>query len=567
MVAVVVVVGGIMLASSASISEHVDKALSTRKALSVQLGRLRQPLVNVAIVEAERQRVEDVLAAQQAVVNASIAWNRRNYQPLVLKFKAEDGDRQVPAFPVDQQLYGRYDLTRNAAESYHVELDKLLSTLEPVVAATQKQLEEEKSLWEKKLQDEWRERAPAKTETPEAPRDAFAIDELAPVEGAARRVAPTEAQALTMAKKALLVKQAQKGMIYASKEVLDIVVPRRVLKAPPIKEIWQAQLNYWVTKDIIAAIRATNEQSARMAEARKEKPSVLNSAVKELLKIDVNEKYVAGARARGPKGGAKPKAKPKPKKKVRAGKTAGTANTLTQRASCEQYGVLHYTFRVNMPLRFLNALEKNLMSRNYHTIMGVQITQLPETPSERYYGTDPAMTVTIQGELLLLTAWERGTEHDCKISDRDLVVNGKDRWWLFAAKLSRQAGQNKPSPGKHIWSLLNTGLKQGITRKRVTSDTKQKLIREINKLLASKELYDKASWKDVKLSLWEQAMLVRLNKGMLQSADIPRLNRALLRAAFPKEIAPSPYLPALIPAELRPTKSVKLVKPINRGGR
>ncbi|MBL7133717.1 MAG: hypothetical protein ISS78_06435 [Phycisphaerae bacterium] len=547
-VGVVVLIGGIMLACGTNIGADVDRALSTRQKLSNQLARLRQPPVNTDIVEAERERVEEVLATQQAVVDMCIAWNRRNYQPFVLPFDAEDGPREVPAFPVDRQLYRHYNLAFNAARVYRKELNKLLATLRPVVPPTKEQIEEEKSLWEKKLQDEWRGREGTRRNAAEAVEDGNIAETDTPARDAdAKPEPPTAQQALDMAQKALLVKHAQNAMIYAPSEALDWVLPVQVLVPPPISQIWQAQLNYWITKDIIAAICASNDNSAGLAKSRKETPSVLNAAIKELVKIEIDENYVAGVQVTGAaKAGAKGGA-PAPG-------AGGAVNTLTQRASCQQYDVLHYRFTVIMPTRFLTELEQNLMNRNYHTILGVQIRQLPAIPSDRYYGTDPVMTVTLQGELLLLTAWERGTEHDCMISDRDLVVGGRDRWRDLVTKLSRQAGQDKPSPGRHIWSLLSEGLRQRISRRAFDSTTKQGLIREINDLLAGKELYDKASWKDVKLGLWERALLVKLNKRTIQRADTPRLNRALLKAAFPDEIGSSPYLPPLMPAEFKPTK-------------
>ncbi len=535
----VILIGGIMLASSASIGEDVEKALSNRQELSKQLGRLGEKPVNVKIVKKERQRVEAAQATVRAVVDANIAWNRRNCQPLLLTFNAEDGLRKVPAFPADLQLYRQYDLTFNAAQVYREESAKLLASLLPVGQPTQEQIEKEKILWETKLQNEWKKREAKRRKAADAAEgDITGGGNESPETGG--EGAPTVQQILTMANKALLVKHAQKGLIYASTEALDIVLPGPELVAPPITQIWLAQLNYWITKDIIAAISATNDISAPLAKSRNETHSVLNAAVKELVKIEINEKYVSGGEVPG-------SSTPGPA-------AAGVVNSFTKRASCQQYDVLRYKFTIIMPTRFLSALEQNLMNRNFHTILGVQITALSDIPADRYYGTDPVMTVTLQGELLLLTAWVRGTEHDCKITERDAIVDGKDRWRDFLKKLSRQGKQDKPSPGKHIWSLLSPGVKQSIAKSISASATRRRAIREINGLLVGKEFYDKASWQNVKLGLWESALLVKLDKKTIQSADIPRLNRSLLKAAFPNEIAASPYLPPMMPTEVKRTR-------------
>lgn len=544
----VILIGGIMLASSASIGRDVDKALSKRQELSDQLERFGEEPVNETMVEEERQRVEAARATLRAVVDWSIAWNCRNCQPLPLIVKTEDGERKVPAFPIDRELYSLYDLTFNAALVYHREMADLLKGLRPVVPPTQEQIDKEKAVWEKRLQNQWQREDAERRRAAEAAEGDIADDGIADDGNEPPEIRgegpPTPQKILDMANNALLVRHAQKGLIYASSEALDIVLPRRPRVPPPITQIWLAQLNYWITKDIIAAISATNEVSARLAESRSETPSVLNAAVKELVKIEIDEKYVAGGEVPGRPtlGGRRPTATP------------GVVNSFTQRGSCQQYDVLRYKFTTVMPTRFLNALEQNLMNRNYHTILGVQITELSEIPADRYYGTDPVMTVTLQGELLLLTAWIRGTEHDCKISERDVIGDGKNPWRDFLKKLSRQGKQAKPSPGKHIWSLLSLGLKQSIAKSSSASATREKAIREINGLLAGKEFYDKASWQNVVLGSWEGALLVKLNKKTIQSANIPRLNRALLKAAFPNEIAKSPYRPPLMPAEVDPTE-------------
>jgi len=400
-IGVAVLIGGLMLAWSAGIGGDVDEALASRQKLSNQLSRLRKPPVNVNIVEAEREGVEEVLVTQQTVVDMCVEWNCRNYQTFELRFDTEDGKRVVPAFPADRQLYRRYDLTFNAAQVYRKELAALLVSLRPVVPPTKEQIDDEKDLWEKKLHDEWRERKNKRRKAAEAAEgDEESIAETAkpkPVAGGVDKAepAPTAQKALERAEIALLIKHAKEATIYAPSKALDWVLPGPELVAPPITKIWQAQLNYWITKDIIAAIRATNAVSARPANAGNEIPSVLDAAVKELVKVEIDENYVAGPEAAGGTTGI-----------ARRGVEAAV-NSFTQRASCQQYDVLHYSFTVVMPTRSLNALERNLMKRNYHTILGVHIRQLPQRPSDRYYGTDPVMAVTIRGELLVLTAWKR----------------------------------------------------------------------------------------------------------------------------------------------------------------
>ena len=99
---------------------------------------------------------------------------------------------------------------------------------------------------------------------------------------------------------------------------------------------------------------------------------------------------------------------------------ASPAETLTQRVCTEEYDVIHYRFTVVMPLRHLPLLEENLMQGGNHTVLGISITEMGSESRSNvkgsgsfndlyYYGTDPVVRITLVGEVLFLSAWERGT--------------------------------------------------------------------------------------------------------------------------------------------------------------
>jgi len=68
-----------------------------------------------------------------------------------------------------------------------------------------------------------------------------------------------------------------------------------------------------------------------------------------------------------------------------------------------------------MPTRYIPDLIRNIYMRNYHTILGVDISDIsgaaqsnPANPY--YYGlAEPVAQVSFLGEVLLFTAWERGS--------------------------------------------------------------------------------------------------------------------------------------------------------------
>ena len=537
--AAVVVFGGIILGFGVVTAGNRDEALSQRRKLSDNLADLKSAApVNTRILEEKKAWVAKVLAIQQTVLDTSIDWNRQGCDPFALTFNTAQGPRRIPAFPVDRGLYQQYDLTFTAANVYRAELKGLLARLKPVRPYTKEEEEKERALWEKKLRDDWQLREREGLEE----LDAAEEGDIAVADDRPHKAAPAAAEppagiaerSSKMAQNSLLVKHAKEGMIYASPRVLDMVRAERDVWS--IAQIWEAQLNYWITRDITEAIQKTNEDRAGSLPEGKEL-SVLNAAVKELVKIEIDERPVKGeavTETKRPRGRAK---------KAKAKEAPDTAR-LTQRASSEQYDIFQYSFTVIMPISSLNALQRNLMKRNYHAILSVRAEQMPKAPVDRYYGTDPVMRVTITGELLLLAAWTRGTEGDSMMTEHDVL-----NWRAFTTKLSRQARQHKPSAGKHIWLLLSQKLRQRIAGGSISRATKRITISELNGLLNNEGFYDEDSWLNVKLSLWESALLAKLSDQTIKKTNIPHLNRALLKAAFPAEIARSQYLPPMMPVE------------------
>ena len=88
----------------------------------------------------------------------------------------------------------------------------------------------------------------------------------------------------------MLIK-ARRGAVYVDPCAMDMVFTE-ASPNPPVVGLWQAQLNLWVTSDIIAAINATNEEAFAKARWAGPAADVLTAAVKRLARIDINENYV-----------------------------------------------------------------------------------------------------------------------------------------------------------------------------------------------------------------------------------------------------------------------------------
>jgi hypothetical protein len=462
--AIVLLGGGGMVATCFIVSQDIQKAADIRGEMDQTLEDLKGRGSNAAMVTDAEKRVKAIQEAAGKVASLCIEWNRKNLP--VLQLQIPESDTTVPAFPIDEQLYRDHGLGYVFTKTYMEATQSLLDSLRPTTPPTEGEIQSQQLQWQNHLMQrklvEVEKSAPsggAKPATglpssgqPTGVAPAFGpsagpLIPLPPQDLAAPGAsgqpgsppiadASVEAQAREKGRESAVLMKARRGAIYVDSSALDMVF-REEVPNPTNASLWQAQLNLWVTADLLAAINATNEEAFAKAEREGKSRDVLTAAVKRLIRIEVNEDYIPPS--------AEAVATPTPVRRysgdeesledekttrtvtVGGGGVVGgkdSASVLTRRGSSRDYDVLHYTFVVVMPTQYLPALERHLMARNYHTILNVQIRP-PEssflgggtgeygTPQATsgfyYYGTEPVVQVEISGELLLLTAWERGT--------------------------------------------------------------------------------------------------------------------------------------------------------------
>ncbi len=411
----VLVIGGALAAVSISLSGDVEQRWEQRQDLIRDLSRFAHGNpVNQQILNNRKRYVENIKNAANAVKSQAEEFNRSNYQ--IIRFDLPDG-KKVNAFPMDRDLYQKYDLTFSLTKKYINQLNSLRNSLKPVPAWTEEKLKEETESWEKKLQQlkemegyTTGERRAEATVSPSGRGDRTGRGRIPTVargaEAEGEKDVPewTRYTAQELAAMSLKLSNASKGMVYVSEEALNPVFISPRPNAMP-ETCWDAQIQLWVLGDIIGAINDTNQQALRSEGTTIKKPNVMNAAVKRLVEVrDISyfqtETTVGReARASGIGSGTS-----------QVGSAAFAAN-LTQRSGCRQYDVIHYTFTVIMPSRHVLDLQQSLMSRNYHTILQWDQSSITKDETRKqdiyYYGTEPVMEITIEGELLLLSSWER----------------------------------------------------------------------------------------------------------------------------------------------------------------
>jgi len=465
-VGVVLVLGGIMLAMDLSVGGDVSDLIAKRTKLSETLKSLAKGRkVNPEVVNAQKKWVLQTQQAFRDVLAQSTDWNRRTYKVLGLQYTDDAGQgRSMDAFPIDRERYKRFGLVYAFSRKYRIELLSLLDMMQATQVPTEAEIIDEQERMAQKLtiRKAHEERKKAREaliqrggESALQP-DRFPGKEVFPggkfgYSGEAGVSPDVTIEAKRQGLESIRLKKALSGRIYADIESFDMVFPVEQVAAAD-SQLWRAQLNLWVTRDIVAAISQTNAEILdKLAPPRR---NVLDSPIKRLVSIDIDEDYYTGggSRGRGPapgkgmapgkmplggggkfqggdpfRGGMDPRMRALPQPSGRRtsvqAKGGPSPEELTQRVCNKMYDVVHYRFTVVMPTRYVLLLVRNLLRRNNHTILCEEIAQVSQTGSSSavtrgglpvggdlyQYGVDPVAAVTLTGELLLMNSWTRGS--------------------------------------------------------------------------------------------------------------------------------------------------------------
>ncbi len=456
---VTAVVGVILLIGSFSKSGLVDERQAPREKAAQDLKSLFHSKANLLTVKAEKRRVEAVQGRAKEIGNKIVEWNSNRFDMLKVP-KRDDANKveMVPAFPIDRELYGKYALGFEVTKKYIEELKALLKELEATRPPTDAEIKVEvdkarhriKASGHRRVLDAERDDAAGRLGVPVAP-----VAPVAPMEprgaipGDGRIVirAPrgeetrnVEDQAKVEGFETSVLFHSRAGVTYATLGSFDMVFPVERVGATDV-ELWRSFVNLLVQKDIVGAIRDTNNIALERDTPKPKRPRVSVAAVKRLVSVDVDENYYVRAGAApilsrgrvsprpgpgpgpGPGGPRGPEFEPgMPGPLERAGGTSsGETIGFTGRSTNRKFEVVHYKFTVIMPTRHLPLLMKNLQGRSYHTVLQTEIIQIgtkttrstaranDRAGDDRYYfGTDPVMQVTIYGEFVMLSDWTRG---------------------------------------------------------------------------------------------------------------------------------------------------------------
>jgi hypothetical protein len=350
LIALTALVGG--AAMTFYFTSDIGKKVLSRQTVSkalFDLARLPEK-INQQAVDDLKTRNEAYQAAAKKAVADSVEFNRKNLKFLLLNVAGSD---PKPAFPIDVKTFSERGLTFEFIRQYNRSLEELVAMgrkdLGRTVRPTREEIEEQRV----NMREQW------------------------------------GAQADIRAAEYMKVRKARDGKVYIDDSALKRYFAANLTTAP-FFQLWESQVNLWVTQEVLQAIASTNQglfDWRKKEEVGPSEDSVLTSAVKRLEKLDIKESFVPGQRgAGGERGGA----------------------GLGGRGTNDQYGVIRYQFVVVMPPRHVERLLRTLMLQNYHVVVATVISEIPlRDREEYYYGPEPVMRVEIDAEMLLLLEWAK----------------------------------------------------------------------------------------------------------------------------------------------------------------
>lgn len=340
--------------------------------------------VNQQRLDAERERIESILADYKAVV-----------------------DKSRTLYRVDQLVEGALPdgppVARNEFRvSYNAAMSALMDSLRWGYPASAAEVE----LMRRRIADE------------EESRRQFAINPntagLRPPDISGPPETPagvrTPAGVLTDPVARAAVNAAQRVLMYAtglrdekpleqkiaSLEFEPIMADTATVDPPFPDEVWRAQLGYWIQRDVVETIVALNSDAAKRASDAGQEPWVGLMPIKDLISVRIARGFIKPSEDRyvghSPTGEG-------------AALPAGTPVTVfTKSASGPACEVVQFTLKMVVDQRYLTTFLERFCNHRFYTPLRVGFVAVQPNRSlhGKVYGSDPAVIVVMDFEFVML---------------------------------------------------------------------------------------------------------------------------------------------------------------------
>lgn len=167
---------------------------------------------------------------------------------------------------------------------------------------------------------------------------------------------------------------------------------------PPTEaEVWRAQVNYWIHRDIVEAIADINNAAAEQIKTTGKTPWVGNLPVKEVISIRLSPDFYVP-----PEGQLFPP--PEPGGYSPAVPT-GTAETVfTKNPSGPYYEVVQLSVKLIMDQRDILKLVERISNNRFYTLVRAAYRAVPPNLNftGKIYGSEPTVNVVLDFEFVML---------------------------------------------------------------------------------------------------------------------------------------------------------------------
>lgn len=166
--------------------------------------------------------------------------------------------------------------------------------------------------------------------------------------------------------------------------------------APPMEDVWLAQISYWVQQHVVDAIAAVNNEAAEQARGDQGAPWVGIMPVKEVISIRVAPDYVPTQ--------GEPFATALPGGYGEAAPPGTAESYFTGTASGPSYEVVQYTVKLVMDQRDIPLLVDRICSNSLHTLLRIAYEVVPPNRDldGKIYGAEPTVNVVMDFEVIML---------------------------------------------------------------------------------------------------------------------------------------------------------------------
>ena len=373
--------GGVALAGiGLRVAPKVETAMEEAQGLHRELQSLRKNPVNDKAIKAEQKRIDQVKDDYARVITK--AEELYGYEPL------------VPDVLPDGNKAARYEFQREYSRVMLELLESLVPGQPPGARAidqVQDRINQEQ--WERQAAGREGEAPLPGTDGP--PRTiAGVLTEAGVRQDAAARASIQRAQQLRCYATGFDTAQGRESAAsldfhYFMRDVGD-------LEAPQLADIWEAQLGYWIQKDVVEAIVAVNQEAADGLQRDDRWVGVM--PVKEVISIRLSQGPIPplgeGEMIVGfPPGGYEEAFPP------------GTAETVfTGLGSTGAFDVMQFTVKLVMDQRDIPRLVERLTAGTFHTLVRVSYQAVPVNRElkGKIYGPEPTVNVVMDFETIFL---------------------------------------------------------------------------------------------------------------------------------------------------------------------